>query len=357
MTLRGASQATVRAAIREADPLPGTSGFAGTVDGCLVRDVLGREPLFVDGDDLSTWAFEPGALADPQSVPAGHRAVDGTLERQWSLPAPDPRPDPEAAIDELGEAIQSVTGSIGTDDLAIAFSGGVDSALLATLLEGPLYAVGFPESHDLEAARTAADAMGRECRTVELSLEDVEAAVPRVARAIDRTNAMDVTIALSLHLVAQAVADDGHERLVVGQGADELFGGYEKVEQLDHRVAAETVRGAVRESLETLPAQLERDSLAIRAAGVDPVAPLLHDDVVRVALRLPTACLVSDGVRKRALRAVAAEHLPADVAARDKKAIQYGTLVARELDRLARQAGFKRRMENHVSRYVASRLD
>jgi asparagine synthase (glutamine-hydrolysing) len=37
--------------------------------------------------------------------------------------------------------------------------------------------------------------------------------------------------------------------------------------------------------------------------------------------------------------------------------VQYGSLVARELDRLARQAGFKRRQDDHVSKYVASRCE
>jgi asparagine synthase (glutamine-hydrolysing) len=41
----------------------------------------------------------------------------------------------------------------------------------------------------------------------------------------------------------------------------------------------------------------------------------------------------------------------------DKKAVQYGTYVSRELDRLARQAGFKRRMDDHVGQYLDALLD
>ena len=46
--------------------------------------------------------------------------------------------------------------------------------------------------------------------------------------------------------------------------------------------------------------------------------------------------------------------LPDRVAFREKKAVQYGSLVSRELDRLARQNGFKRRMDDHVTQYVES---
>jgi asparagine synthase (glutamine-hydrolysing) len=49
--------------------------------------------------------------------------------------------------------------------------------------------------------------------------------------------------------------------------------------------------------------------------------------------------------------------VPAELVERDKKAMQYGSLVSRELDRLARQEGFKRRMDDHVDRYIASLLE
>jgi len=198
--------------------------------------------------------------------------------------------------------------------------------------------------------------MGRDLTVVDLEPADLERAVPEVARATGRTNAMDVQIALPLYLVGERVAADGFDALAVGQGADELFGGYEKVVRLDHRVEAETVRGAVREQIRSLPNQLPRDVLTIEATGLEPVAPFLHDAVVEAALRLPDELLADADERKRGFRRVADRHLPAEVASRDKKAVQYGSLVARELDRLARQAGYKRRMDDHVDKYVESLL-
>ncbi|WP_121822382.1 asparagine synthase C-terminal domain-containing protein [Halostella salina] len=364
--MRGATAETVRRALDEDDPLPGTRGFAGAVDGRLVRDVLGRQPLFFDGDD---WAFAPGELADPEPFPAGHAGqVDDptAAERVWSLPDPDPVTDEREAVVSLREALTGALDEVAAADggteaaTAVAFSGGVDSAVVASRLDAPLYVAGFPESHDVAAARDAADAMGRDLRVVELTPDDLERAVPEVARAAGRTNAMDVSIALPLYLVAERAAADGYGRLAVGQGADELFGGYAKVARApeDPRVEADTVRGARRELLGTLPDQLERDVLALRAAGVEPVAPMLDDRVVRAALALPGDALVDDrGERKRALRLAARAFVPDRVAFREKKAVQYGSLVSRELDRLARQAGFKRRTDDHVSKYVASRVE
>ncbi|QLG26466.1 asparagine synthetase B [Halorarum halophilum] len=357
--LDGASAELVREALADGDPLPGTIGFAGELDGTLVRDVVGRRPVFSEADDPGAWSFDPTDLREPASVPAGH-VRDETGEREvWTLPDPEPesRADAQAAVTA---AVTSSVRNLDSDGLAVAFSGGVDSALVAAgVPDAPLFVTGFEDSHDVAAARSAAAAMDRDLHVVELTHEDLRRAVPEVAIATRRTNPMDVAIALPLYLVAERAAAEGFDRFALGQGADELFGGYAKVVDpaSDHRVDAETVRGARRETVLTLPEQLERDVLALRAAGVKPVAPLLHDRVVRAALALPDELIAADSERKVALRAAAEGLVPESVRAADKKAVQYGTYVSRELDRLARRAGFKRRMEDHVGQYIGSLLE
>ncbi|MFB6092257.1 MAG: asparagine synthase C-terminal domain-containing protein [Haloquadratum sp.] len=384
----GAPPSLVRDAIETGTSLPGTAGFAGVIDGCLVRDVLGRRPLFVETGDARQWAFDPRELADPVAVGAGTVRSRGepceSAERRWRLPAPDPATDDDRALAAVREAVlertrgvgreteggsdadaDAAVGATGADDVAVAFSGGVDSGVVAAgVPDAPCYVAGFEGCHDVAAAREAAAAMDRELRVVELTHDDLREAIPVLVDALGRTNPMDLSIALPLYLVGERAAADGYERLAVGQGADELFGGYAKVAKApeDPRVDADTVRGARREVLATLPEQAARDVLATRAAGVEPVAPLLYDDVVRAALRLPGHLLVerADGGnesgrrRKVALREAARGVVPDAVRTADKKAVQYGTYVSRELDRLARRAGFKRRMDDHVERYVRS---
>ena len=369
--LDGADPETVRTAIETGDPLPGTAGFAGELDGRFVRDVLGRRPVFVDGD---SWAFDPTALAEPASLPAGTvRGIDadpdsdsatGSADRYWTLPTVDPETDDERAVAAVRAAVRDRTRRVGGDradsadgSVAVAFSGGVDSAVVAAgVPDAPCYVAGFEGCHDVAAAREAAAAMDRNLRVVEVTHDDIRQRIPDLAAATGRTNPMDLSIALPLFLVGERAAAEGFDRLALGQGADELFGGYAKVAKApdDPRVDADTVRGARRELLGTIPDQAERDVLALRAAGVEPVTPLLHDDVVAAALSLPGHLLVDGDERKVALRAAARGVVPEPVRTADKKAVQYGTYVARELDRLARQAGYKRRMDDHVERYVQS---
>lgn len=381
----------------------------------LVRDVLGREPLFVDGDlvpaeylsvasheggqptaaewgdhvpgsknsfsNTEFWAYNPAKLSDPVAFPPGCTLSispdGGLLEPQivWELPSPAP-----ATPDRALERLHSVLGSVLTADrtsgagsktvnqsestaVAVAFSGGIDSALVATgHPEAPLYVTGFEGSHDIDAARNAAAAMNRsnDLRVIELTHDSLRRHIPSVVEATGRTNAMDVSIALPLFIVAERAAADGYDSLAIGQGADELFGGYSKVTDpaSDHRVDASTVRGAVRETILTLPDQLARDVPVIRQAGIDFRAPFLQDRVVDAALRLPDSLLVDGTKRKVALRQFAAttQSIPRSVRTAEKKALQYGTYVSRELDRLARQHGFKRRMDRHVDRYIESLL-
>jgi len=378
-TLRGAPTETVRNTLASGDPLPGASccgpsdmgGFGGRVDDQLVRDVLGRQPVYsecdvVDPTAEGAWAFSPQELDDPVVVPPGAvRTMDGDSQR---LPLPQPAvDDPATAQQTVSEAL---TGALGINqedtpgDTAVAFSGGVDSALVAAgYPDAPLYVIGFEGSHDIAAAREAAHAMNRsdDLTIIELDHETLREAVPRVAEAIGRTNPMDVSIALPLVLVAERVREDGLSRLALGQGADELFGGYSKVVDpaSDHRVDAETVRDAVSETITTLPEQLERDVCGLQAVGVEPVTPFLQDRVVDAALRLPGELLASETERKIALRAFARQAgvVPESIASTDKKAVQYGSYVSRELDRLARQAGYKRRMDNHVGQYIRSLVD
>ncbi|ELZ37383.1 asparagine synthase [Halorubrum saccharovorum DSM 1137] len=386
--LRGSPPERVRDALRDGDPFPGGRGFAGLLrdppdrEGpVLVRDVLGRQPLFVergaadpatarDPTAPAAWSFDRTDLADPKPVPGGSLASSAGTERVWSLPGEGPvdSESGQAAVDEaldgaLGALDAGGLGGLETeadgDDLAVAFSGGVDSGVVAAAVpDAPCYVAGFEGCHDIEAAREAAASMDLDLRVVEITHDDLVRAVREVAAATGRRNPMDLAIAVPLYLAAEAAAADGFRRLAVGQGADELFGGYSKVADPvgDDRVAAETVRGARTETVRTLPEQLERDVLALRASGAEPVAPLLDDRIVASALALPGELLAIDGERKIALRRAATGRVPEPVRTADKKAVQYGTYVSRELDRLARRAGFKRRMDDHVGRYLDALL-
>jgi len=360
----GADPDAVRRALSKEDPLSGTGGFAGELDDALVRDALGRYPVFFERQAgapaaSDAWSFDPTALTDPVSVPAGHR-VDATgSEQVLSLPDPSPCSSDAAAVAAVRDAVAASVDAVSTDGLAIAFSGGLDSAMLAARLDVPLYVAGFPDSHDVEAARSAADLLDADLTVIELTHDDLVDAVPRIARATGRTNAMDVQIALGLFLAADRAASDGFERLAVGQGADELFGGYAKVAKAPEDPASTPTPCAARVGKSYWDSP---DSLNATSSRYEPLAwnRSRRCSTIQWSRRhsnfpgTSSSPMTEPG--KWPSGGPRANGSPDEIAQRDKKAVQYGSLVSRELDRLARQAGFKRRMDDHVGKYVASLL-
>jgi Asparagine synthase (glutamine-hydrolyzing) len=207
----------------------------------------------------------------------------------------------------------------------------------------------------VSAAREAAAALGRSLTVVELDHDDLRRSVRQVVAATGRTGRDGRRGGRDARRrrrgrgrrrprLARARPGRGRTRSAATRKSPGSTAGWPPTPSA----------GAVRETIRSLPDGLARDVPVLRSLGVEPVFPFLDDRVVQAALRLPAPLLVDGDERKVALRRAASDSLPAEVASAPKKAAQYGSYVSRELDRLARQAGFKRRTDDHVRRYVES---
>ncbi len=76
--------------------------------------------------------------------------------------------------------------------------------------------------------------------------------------------------------------------------------------------------------------------------------PYMDVRVVRAARALPPEEKVAGGIRKRPLRQVALRYLPASVACYRKKAMQYGSGIQKEIERLASRRGFGRSVQDYL---------
>jgi len=179
----------------------------------LVRDVLGREPLCSSSSGaarirrLGVILLTPvsGASIGPTSTtrnpfqPGPSRRVRGpsasgrSRTRSRSTQSPD-RPRSRA----LGAVLGEIKTEANRNDLAVAFSGGIDSGVVvaAAVPDAPCYVAGFEGCHDIEAAREAATAMELDLRVVEITHDDLARAVGRAVAATGRRNPMDVAIAV-----------------------------------------------------------------------------------------------------------------------------------------------------------------
>ncbi|KLK87340.1 asparagine synthase [Methanoculleus sediminis] len=299
-------------------------------DGPEALAPCGGEFLLTYGDCIARDAL--GIVPGP--VPPGTVCSGG---REIARVAPDPAPC------TLEEAIVTAVG-LRSDEGAVAFSGGVDSALVAHLARLPCVAVGLQGSHDLERAEKAARMMGLDLAIVTPTEDEVAEALARVVRVIpDPTNPLEASIATTLSFVAAWAEENGHTRILAGQGADELFGGYARY-LTSPDLAAELER-----DFADLARQRTRDQVVAALHGAYFSMPYLDVRVVRAAQAIPAAERVRGGVRKHPLREVAKRHIPAEIATAEKKAMQYGSGIWRAMQRLARDNGYKKSVQGYLT--------
>ncbi len=255
--------------------------------------------------------------------------------------------DPTPTPCDLEEAIVTAV-RLRSDEGIVALSGGVDSSLVAALAGLECVVVGVEESHDVARATQVARDLGLTLHTVTPTEADIEAALARVIRVIpDPTNPVDAAIATTLSFVAEWAGEHGYSRILAGQGADELFGGYARYLESDD-LAADLER-----DFAGLAHQGLRDQRVAALHGAYFSLPYMDVRVVRAIRGVPAHERVRGGVRKYPLREVAARHIPADAAWYEKKAMQYGSGIWRVIQRLTRQNGYKKSVQgylNHISR-------
>ncbi|HEV2520685.1 MAG TPA: asparagine synthase-related protein [Thermoplasmata archaeon] len=216
----------------------------------------------------------------------------------------------------------------GADRLCVLFSGGVDSSLVALVASGlrpvVLETLAGPGARDAAAARTAAQLLGLPLQVHSVSREEILqwlAAAPPFLRSFAEP-ARSVQVALGL-----ALASASCTRVLVGQGADELFGGYAHFRGL----AAEPFRNRRRVDWDRLtgvdwPASRELAS----SVQKELKSPFLDPEFADLVLHLTLGPPDSEGLTKSFFRSWARHRgVPDEIALRPKLAFQYGSGVAK----------------------------
>jgi len=221
------------------------------------------------------------------------------------------------------------------EPVTLLYSGGVDSTLVALALRPRVtfdaLVVGIGPGRDPGRARAAAGLIGLAVREVRLDVSDVERALSEGGAAVGSLSepARSVQVALGL-----AVAASRTPRVLTGQGADELFGGYAHFRGLEP-LELEARRSEDIQRLVQVDWPLSR-SIAARS-GHDLQSPFLDGEFVRHALGLPLEPVGPQGLTKPLLRRWAVHRgVPEGIAVEPKHAMQYGSGVAGAVRRLVR---------------------
>ncbi|BAS28873.1 asparagine synthase B [Limnochorda pilosa] len=333
----------------------------------LARDPLGIKPLYggVAGETFY-FASEIGALLEATDrvweFPEGTRLVlepsaplDGlkdapgpddtyALEPYWQIPeGPPDVSDPRTALEGVRERLRRAVGKRLLADVPVGvfLSGGLDSSLIAAwarrLTSGTLhsFAVGQRGSDDLRYAAQVAAALGTEHHEYTYGAEDLEEALPTVIRHLESYDPALVRSAVPTYFVSRLARR--HVKVVLsGEGADELFAGYEYLRRMDRQRLHRELRTVTAALHNTNLQRVDRMSMA---HALEARVPFLDLEMIRWAFRLDPSVKLrgAEQVEKWVLRQAAEGLLPPEVVHRGKAKFAHGTGTSGLLRKIARR--------------------
>lgn len=231
---------------------------------------------------------------------------------------------PMSATTEMLDALDGAVRKVMEQGpVALMFSGGLDSGLLAALARKHgvpmLYTVGVEDAYDMRMSEEMAADLDLPWTPIIMTPDEVMAS----CRETLRITTIDHPVVLSFELPLQIIASRAKENILMsGQGADEMFGGYNRYLEMP----ADQLEQAMRDDLAKVLADgapLDRTIAGHYGKRIEH--PFLDPDVRRIAEAMPAAEKLRDGVRKAPLRDAALSMGMEMLAAREKKAAQYGS--------------------------------
>ena len=255
-----------------------------------------------------------------------------------------------AKYEELGRAIEeSVRRACEGNEIAVAFSGGMDSGLIAALAKKyarsvTCYTCGTDDSFDVAAGKELAEKLELPWIHCRIGEETIENDIRELIQATKVSDPFTISYELQLFTVCRAA----HEPVVLsGQGSDEYFGGCaNSVNEDDSEYRAVMDWGVERLMKVSIPCEL---SIA-RSFGKTLRYPYLDEDVLSSIGRVDPDELRPRSLeeRKMVLKSVAEELGFPMLAHRTKKASQYGSNTTELIRDAARKKGLR------YNRYIAS---
>ena len=314
----------------------------------LARDSLGVSPLYYGQNDDGALCFASEVKAllevtqDVREFPPGVCYDNQNGFRTFS--EVDLRPSLEKDASQIASGLrlrleQAVCRRIDAKVMGCWLSGGLDSSTVAALARPHVdrlhtFAAGLPGAPDLRFARQVAEFLGTMHHEVSVKLNDLLAALPEVIYHLESFDALLVRSTVTNYLVTKRAADHVGS-VFCGEGADELFGGYTYLKELESDQLPDELLDLIRR----LPSlALQRVDRSASAHGLAVHIPFLDLDVVDYALRVPPQFKVRrkpEVIEKWILRRALADVLPDQVLWRPKAKFWQGAGVGEVLAQYA----------------------
>ncbi len=237
--------------------------------------------------------------------------------------------------------------------LAIAFSGGIDSSILAKICKDLgrkviLLTIGFPESHDIEFSKRIASKMGLSHKIHNLNEEHFRDSIGYVCQKIDCKNISHIENCIAYIYIASLASENEFRLILTANGCDELFCGY-NIYRLMYNHGKTRIMDLMTEKIENEFILMKELEAVTTEFGVNFKQPFLSHNFISFAKDIPIDQKIrsaDDLVRKHILREAALSiGVPRESAMRPKKALQYSTSIHKNFSRLLKQNDKKAKTE------------
>ncbi|KYC51995.1 MAG: asparagine synthetase B [Candidatus Methanofastidiosum methylothiophilum] len=228
----------------------------------------------------------------------------------------------------------------------VSFSGGVDSYITAALVKKYstpiLYTIGNDDSKDLFFSKIASESLESEIRIINYSDKDLVEGIKKTIEIIGVDNSLDVLIGSTFYIIAKRINQDDFDICLSGQGADELFYGYDKYRRALAR-GEDPVSLRNKDVAELEEILSKREYKIFDSFGIKFLSPFLDEEVRKIGMGIEREYNLKnsdDDLRKHTLREIALGlGAPLEIINRKKKALQYGSGILDDVRRISKEKG------------------
>jgi asparagine synthase (glutamine-hydrolysing) len=221
----------------------------------------------------------------------------------------------------------------GYQEIPIAFSGGIDSSILAYLSskysKPILFCFGFKNSYDVKNAQKNAMLLNLKLNAIYFDEIDLRKYLNKTVEILETEDNMALDLNLPFVILSEELQKRNYENIVLGQGSDELFAGYNR-----HKKSVD-LEGDLFQDIKNIDeANLKYNAKVFNYFGINISCPFLEKEVVELAINISTELKIKNGVNKYILREAFKNYLPKEIITQNKKALQYGSGIHKALRKI-----------------------
>ena len=230
-----------------------------------------------------------------------------------------------------------------SDKVVIAFSGGVDSSLLAKICKDlgkqvHLVTIGFANSHDIIFSKSVSKSLSLAMNHIayEIKEGDILDDIKFVKSKLSCNVLSHIENCIAFFQIGKIIKyHELGDSFLTANGFDELFCGYDRYRSYYQSGGKESVTTYMEEKLTNEDNMMKEISHVIAELNIYSYQPFLSKAFVKYAKSIPMEYKINgqdDMLRKHILREVAMRiGVPKEAAMHPKKAIQYGSMIHKYL--------------------------